>query len=176
MPDDLKPFSKNIIFFDTEFSDLDPVTGKIISIGMIKNDGEELYLEMRPPEDSHEWVKKNVIPNLSGDFISEEEAREKLWEFIGKENKEKPYLLSFVNQFDAIFWYKLFSSPKHHPAFWIPLDFASVLFARGFDPNSLNDELFLENLGIKKSAYLPHHALHDARFLRDIYNKFWRYA
>jgi len=40
------PFSKNIIFLDTEFSSLDPYKGEMLSIGLAKLDGSELYLEL----------------------------------------------------------------------------------------------------------------------------------
>ena len=79
-----------------------------------------------------------VVP---GEKIKKEDARIKLWEFIGK-RKTKPYLMSYVNQFDAIYWYQLFEDPKEHPAFWIPLDFASILFACGRDPEDMRKDSF----------------------------------
>ncbi len=42
----MKSFSENIIFFDTEFSSLNPYEGEILSIGLVKPNGEELYLEL----------------------------------------------------------------------------------------------------------------------------------
>jgi hypothetical protein len=39
----MQPFeAENILFIDTEFSDLDPYIGEILSIGMVKLSGEEL--------------------------------------------------------------------------------------------------------------------------------------
>ena len=40
------PFSNNVIFYDAEFSNVDPYTGELLSIGMVKVSGEELYLEL----------------------------------------------------------------------------------------------------------------------------------
>lgn len=37
---------KELIFFDTEFTSLDPYKGEILSIGMVKENGEELYIEL----------------------------------------------------------------------------------------------------------------------------------
>jgi hypothetical protein len=43
----LEPFEKkNIVFIDTEFSDLDPYKGEVLSIGAIKLTGEEFYIEI----------------------------------------------------------------------------------------------------------------------------------
>ena len=164
------PYSDNIIFLDTEFTTLDPAKGQLISIGLIKQNGKQLYLELEYDENTLEsWVKKNVIPSLTGDQISREVAQKKIERFIG--NKvEKPYLVAYVNQFDAIYWYKLFGSAKKHPAFWVPIDFASILFGLGYKPNSLGSHKFLKDLGVEKSGYTEHNALDDARMLRDVYN------
>jgi len=111
------------------------------------------------------------LPFLTGEKIKKEDARIKLWEFIGK-RKTKPYLMSYVNQFDAIYWYQLFEDPKEHPAFWIPLDFASILFACGRDPEDMRKDSFFAELDIDKSQYIQHNALEDARMLKEVYNKF----
>lgn len=165
----MKPFSENIIFFDTEFTFLDPEKGELLSIGLVKNTGEELYLELEYSGDAHPWVKEKVLPYLTGHKVSKNEAIAQLKAFIGD---SKPFLMAYVNQFDAIFWYKLFGDPKNHPAFWIPIDFASILFGHGLDPWSLNREAFFKDLGIDKTKFQLHNALEDAKMLREIYKKF----
>lgn len=100
----IKPYSDNIIFFDTEFSSLDPYKGEILSIGLIKLNGEELYLEVECTEEPSEWVSKNVIPLLTEPKVSREEATKRIIEFA--ENKNY-YLVSYVIEFDAPFLYKL---------------------------------------------------------------------
>lgn len=164
----MKPFSHNIIFFDTEFSDLNIRTGELLSIGMVKEgSGEELYLEFDYTGPMHPWVTQNVLPILTAEKkYSKLEAREKLREFVGA---GEPYLMAYVNQFDAVFWYDLFGSPKDHPAFWIPLDFASILFAHGYDPNSMGKDSFFSDLGIDKAQFKLHNALDDARMLKQVY-------
>lgn len=154
---------------DTEFTHLDPKKGQLLSIGLIKQTGEELYVELEYTVEPHPWVVENVLPGLSGDKISRTEAREKIRAFVGE---SKPYLMAYVNQFDAIFWYELFGDPQSHPAFWIPLDFASVLFAYKYDPNSMGKESFFNDLGIDKAAFTLHNALDDARLLRSVYIAF----
>lgn len=59
-----KPYSKNIIFLDTEFSSLDPYKGEILSIALVKLEGDELYLELKYKGPIDPWVKKHIIPTL----------------------------------------------------------------------------------------------------------------
>ena len=166
----MKTFSDNIIFFDTEFTNLDIRVGELLSIGMVKPSGEELYLELEySGKDIHPWVTDHVLPYLTGEKTNNEEAIEKLREFVGGSH---PFLMAYVNQFDAMFWYKLFGDTKGHPAFWIPIDFASILFANGASPESMRDEKFFTDLGIDKSKYNHHNALDDARLLKETYEKF----
>ncbi|HRH23696.1 MAG TPA: hypothetical protein PK295_03625 [Candidatus Magasanikbacteria bacterium] len=168
---------KPIIFFDTEFTYLNARIGELLSVGLVKETGEELYLEFEQPplEKMDPWVIEHVLPSLSGkDVVSKEVAREKLRAFVGT---DKPYLMAYVNQFDSIYWYDLFSDPQKHPAFWIPIDFASILFAHGFDPGSMGKQEFFDRIGVKKSNYdtRGHNALEDAQLLKEVYNRFKLY-
>ncbi|MBT3538646.1 hypothetical protein HN481_00790 [Candidatus Parcubacteria bacterium] len=166
----MKHYSDNIIFFDTEFTHLDVNKGELLSIGLLKQSGEELYLELEyEGKEVHPWVEDHVLPFLIGEKIKKEDARMKLWEFVGE---DKPYLMAYVNQFDAIYWYRLFADPKDHPAFWIPIDFASILFAHGRDPEEMRKDSFFEELGLDRTKYDHHNALEDAKMLKDAYNEF----
>ena len=166
----LNPFSENVVFFDTAFSDLDAEKGELLSIGMVKPDGEELYLEIEYDGEPSDWVKENVMPLLNSKKVSEENARDEIRSFLGDGS---PYLLSYVNQFDAIFWYKLFGA-RTHPAAKIPIDFSSMLFTLGFNPGSLSNDDFLDDLGIDVSKYQKHNALDDAKLLKEVYIKFFK--
>lgn len=166
------PHSENIIFMDTEFTDLNARTGELISVGLVKMTGEELYLEIEYKNPPHPWVTEHVLPYLTGEMVSVGVAQSKIRKFIGEEGS-KPYLVAYVNQFDSIFWYDLFGSAQDHPAFWIPIDFASILFGFGYAPDSMGHHAFFSELGIDKSAYKEHNALDDARLLRDVYKKFF---
>jgi DNA polymerase III epsilon subunit-like protein len=167
---------KGIIFFDTEFTYLNAKKGQLLSIGLVKESGEELYIELEPPaaDAIDPWVIEHVLPFLSGNFISREDARTQLVEFVGP---DKPFLLAYVNQFDAVYWYDLFEDPQKHPAFWIPLDFASILFAHGFDPGSMGKQEFFDRIGVNKSDYTTrgHNALEDAKLLKEVYECFISY-
>lgn len=167
----LKPFSENIIFLDTEFTDLNPEKGELLSIGMVKYTGEELYLELEYSGEVHPWVREKVLPHLKGIIkVSKDEAKKALNSFIGD---SEPYLVAYVNQFDAIYWYKLFGSPKEHPAHWIPIDFAGILFGYGFDPASFNKDSFFKLLDVDRTKYGLHNALEDAKLLAEVYKRFF---
>jgi hypothetical protein len=171
-----KPFSGNIIFWDAEFSGFDFCKGQILSIGMVRPNGEELYLELEQKTKMHDWVSKNIIPFLNQEKISQSEATKQITKFIGD---NKPYLISNVTVLDAPFLNKLFGisdekGNKEFPYHWILLDFASMLFALGIDPEkftSKHKDEFVKNLGIDIKQYKQHHALDDAKLLREVYLK-----
>lgn len=162
------PYSNNIVFFDTEFSSLDPHKGEILSLGMVSLEGKELYFELEHGREVDPWVKENILPTLKESKVSCQEAVERICEFLGK---DCPYLVSYVNQYDIIYLYKLFSGPKG-PFYWLPIDFAAILFGLGIDPEILcleDKEKFFKTFGIDVSGYRQHHALDDARLLREAY-------
>lgn len=167
-----KPFSENIIFFDTEFSSLNPYEGELLSVGLVKLNGQELYFELEHNGKVSDWVKENVIQFLTEKKVPRRQAAERIKEFVGK---TKPYMMSHVNQFDAVYLYKLLGT-ENTPFFWIPIDFTSILFALGMNPEfyHLRDENdFYEGLGMARPQnYRKHHALDDARLLREVYLKF----
>ena len=138
----MKPFSKNIIFFDTEFTSLDPNIAELISIGLVKPDGEELYLELEYKGEPSEFVVKNVLPSLSGHKISHIEAVKKVKKFVGN---TKPYIVGYINQDDVMYWNKLYmsvnqASPENNPFNsgnpfnLVSIDFATILFMSGINP------------------------------------------
>jgi DNA polymerase-3 subunit epsilon len=172
----MKPFSDNLIFFDTEFTSVDPRKGEIISIGLVKMNGEELYLEVQPEGEVSPWVAANVVPLLDQKKVTVKEARDAIIQFAGDAN---PYLISYVIEFDAAYFYKLLDvtdakTNKKLPYQWIILDFASILFAMGLNPDQISSakkEPYLAALGIDTKKYRPHHALDDAKLLREVYLK-----
>ena len=166
----MAPFSDKIVFLDTEFTTLDPYEGEIISIGLVTPEGKELYLELEYKGECSDWVKKNILQKLNGQKISREEARRKIKEFIGN---SKPFMISYVNSFDVIYFYKLMKG-EEEAFFWLPIDFASILFGHGIDPESYsnNNMEMARNLGVDVKKYVQHNALDDAKLLRDVYFKF----
>jgi DNA polymerase III epsilon subunit-like protein len=168
----IKPYTKNIIFFDTEFSSLDLRKGEILSLAFIKLNGEELYLELEFSGVVDEWPKKNILPNLTKDKVSKEQAIKLIEQFIGN---DKPYVVAYVNQFDMAYFYNLFDLDNFNDKFsWIPIDYASIFFSLGINPDVLVDrkKSFFDKLQIDLSKYTQHNALDDAKLLREIYLKF----
>lgn len=166
-----KPYSNNIIFFDTEFSSLDLEKGEILSLGLVKLNGEELYLEFDFKGEADEWPRNNILPNLNQPKISKTEAIQKIKDFIGN---SKPYVVAYVNQFDMAYFYKFFGLDNFNEKFnWIPIDFASILFSQGVNPELLSswDQDFLKKLQIDSSKFKQHNSLDDAKLLREVYLK-----
>ena len=94
-------FSKNVIFFDTEFSSLDINKGEILSLGLVKLNGQELYLELDYEGEVDEWPKKNILPHLNKEKVSRDVAIKMIKQFIGN---KKPYVVAYVNQFDMVYF------------------------------------------------------------------------
>lgn len=163
----VRAFSQNVIFVDTEFSTLDPYKGELLSVGLVSMSGQEFYIELEYKGESHPWVKKHVLPMLTQQKISREQAKNDIAAFVGHKT---PYMVSFVNAYDVLYLYKLFGYDKH-PFFWIPIDFASVLFALGKNPEHFSKEvgILAKELGIDTKKYRAHHALDDAKLLRETY-------
>ncbi len=167
----MKPFSENVIFLDTEFSSLDPYKGEILSIGLVKISGEELYLELEFEGEVDDWPKEHILPTLINPKVSRDEAKKQIKDFVGE---NKPFAISFANQFDAIYVYKLFGV-NDHPFNWLPIDFASILFGMNINPDiyfNQDKDQFYKKIGLDISTYNEHHALEDAKQLRAVYLKF----
>jgi len=167
----MTPFTENIIFIDTEFSSLNPYKGEILSIALVKLNGEELYLELQHNGEVDDWPKKHILPTLTQEKNSREKAVKEIQKFVGD---TRPHLVAYVNTFDMIYLYKLFGLQECNELFhWLPVDFASMLFAQNIDPESLvdwsNENKFLEELKIDTSKYRQHNALDDAKLLREVY-------
>jgi len=165
-----KPYSDNVIFLDSEFSSLDPYKGEVLSIGLVKLNGDELYLELEYTGPVDPWVSEHIIPDLKAPKISRPEAVVRITEFVGA---QKPYIITYVTPYDVIYIRKLFGS-EASPFFWLPVDFSSILFGYGIDPEAyyLGDKKnFFKDIGIDTSKYREHHALDDARLLREVYLK-----
>lgn len=168
-----EPYEKeNLIFIDTEFSDLDPYVGEILSIGIVKLNGEELYIELKTDAKPSEWVAKNIIPTLTELKFTREEAVMQIQEFLGE---TQPFAVGFVDNYDVIYLTKLFGH-GNLPFRWTTIDFASILFTIGVNPvKFLSDQsgakAFYRKLGIDLEKYRRHHALDDAKLLRDVWLK-----
>jgi DNA polymerase III epsilon subunit-like protein len=164
--------AREIIFMDGEFQGLSAHGTTLLSIALIKQTGEELYVEIETDVEVNDWVKENVLPYLTKTKVSREEAIKQIVEFVGK---NKPILCAYVNQFDWMGINDLLGVPSinagtENPFYWKPMDFASILFAKGY---SFEQEIMslARSIGINTDKYHKHHALDDTRLLKEIYEK-----
>jgi DNA polymerase III alpha subunit (gram-positive type) len=161
----------NIIFMDGEFAKLKANGIDLISIALIKPNGEELYLELEYDCEIDPWVKENVLPYLTSNKVSKENAVQQIREFVGL---NKPTLIAHINAFDWMGICNLFdaNSPEqiqsNLPFSWIPIDFESILFYRGLGGISLSNVAKRFDIEIVGNN---HNALYDTRLLKAVYEK-----
>jgi len=168
------PYSKNVIFLDTEFSTSEPYNGEILSIGLVKLNGDELYLELEYEGPTSDWVKEKILTTLNKKKISRDKAVKVIRRFVGK---NRPYIVAHFSPYDFIYLNKLFgtSKPEQIPFKWVPVDFMSIFFAKGMNPETMipknKRNIFYKNIGIDVSKFTIHKALDDAKLLREVYIK-----
>jgi hypothetical protein len=158
----LNPYADNVVFVDVEFSGLEFYLGELISIAVVKPNGEELYLELEYSGPVSEFARREVLPKLTGPTVPPAEAAARIKACVGD---GKPYMVSEGGHYDVLYVYKLFGI-EEQPFNWVSLDFTSMLFSHGIRPRT---DDFAAELGIDRSKYRAHHALDDARCLREMY-------
>ena len=142
------------IWFDTEFVE-DGKTIDLISIGMVREDGETYYAETDQwiPGKASQWVKDNVIVHLQGgDTIKPRDviARE-IVEFAG----EKPEFWGYYADYDWVVLCWLYGTMMDLPDGW-------PMYCR--DIKQLCDSL--GNPRLPERGNGEHHALADAKWNR----------
>lgn len=148
------------IFFDTEFYER-PHTIDLISIGMISEDGRELYLESSDANlnELDPWLEENVVPHLHKKGVSREVIRDRIIEFIGDD--PNPEFWAYFADYDWVVFCWLFGRmidlPRNFPRYC--KDFKQSM-----------DEWGLTKEDLPKKPRNVHYALADARWLRDAYN------
>ena len=144
-------------YFDTEFIERGhehPI--ELISLGMVREDGTELYAVLADGwDESHasDWVRENVLPHLGdGPRITRAELAQRLRFWI---TEEKPEFWGYYADYDWVVLCQLFGSmtdlPKNFPMFC--RDLKQFVSERG------NPEL------PKQTSWL-HNALWDARHIK----------
>jgi hypothetical protein len=154
------------IFFDTEFTGLHQNT-TLISIGMVAEDGRELYCELKDYDQSqvNDWLKENVISKLYNTNPIDKEALVKAIEgFI--EPYESVEIWSDCLAYDWVLFCQLFGGAFGIPKkiYYIPFDICTLFKLKGIDPD-INREKFSSIKGQK------HNALHDAQVIKGCYEK-----
>ena len=142
-------------FLDTEYNG---IGGALLSLALVPDDGEELYLTLRTDQPLVAWVERHVVPYL--DTVPEQLACPRL------------------PQRDAALALERYLHCDPEPviiADW-PEDvaqFCNLLVTGPGDMVDLRDLTFrvlpLGNFSTAANSAVPHNALHDARALRDHY-------
>ena len=140
------------IFFDTEFINLKDSI-HLLSIGMIRDDGEVYYAELESTDRklADKWVKKHVIPYLNGPLKSRDQIAFDIKQFCGND----PDFWAFFGSFDMLLLKRIFGGMIDWPANW---------------PEYVNDICKLspdKKIPVQKSV--QHHALNDAIWVKDSY-------
>jgi hypothetical protein len=148
-------------FFDTEFYE-DGKTIDLISIGIVTEDGRELYAVSQEAQLHRvsDWVRANVLPHLPryGDpaWMSRADIANAVRAFVIPE--PKPELWAYYADYDWVVLCQLFGTmlglPKGWPMFCRDLKQLSVDVGSPKHPPDPKDE---------------HNALADARWNRDLY-------
>jgi len=142
-------------WFDTEFIE-DGKTIDLISIGIVSEDGRELYLESAEVnlDRASDWVKANVLPHLTGERWSRIAIETDIRNFIGRSSK--PEIWGYYADYDWVVLCQLFGTMMDLPKGW-------PMYCR--DVKQLCDDL--GNPELPKQSETEHHALADARWTKQ---------
>lgn len=151
------------IFFDTEFIEF-PNTIQLISIGMVKETGEEYYAISSEfePELANDWVKENVIAKLEPEVPRKTiaEIRDEIVAFVGPEKAE---FWAYFSSYDWVVFCWIFGNmrdaPRNFPKYC--LDLRQSMHAKGLTMSWRH-----------KACPNPegeHNALADARWNMELY-------
>ena len=140
-------------FLDTEYNG---VGGALISLALVPDDGDDLYLTLRTDEPIAEWVEQHVVPYL--DTVPERLTCPRL---------------SRADAADALERYLRHDEEPLIVADW-PEDvaqFCNLLITAPGDMVELRNLTFrltpMSNFSTAANSKVPHNALHDARAFRD---------
>lgn len=151
------------IFFDAEFYE-DGQIIDLISIGMVREDGQEYYAEVvnaKEIANAIDWLHENVRPYLTGEGKAKLLIAREIVEFVG----EKPEFWADYSAYDWVVLCQLFGTmmqlPKGWPMFCMDIKQLCVMVG---DP-----KLPEQVVGIK------HHALSDARWAKGAWEWLQKY-
>lgn len=157
------------IFFDTEFIE-DGKTIELLSIGMVREDGNFYYAEVVESiplwDKADPWVKENVIAHLwsntSGYYVPELKKKYRICSDIVDFVGEDPEFWGYFSDYDWVALCQLFGKMIDLPEGWpmYCLDLKQLALSKG----------------IKNSDELPwqigteHNALEDARWNKTVFD------
>lgn len=162
------------VFMDCEFTGLHQGT-TLISIGMIAEDGRELYCELNDYDKTQidDWLKDNVIANLHNtNPINTEQLRKAIEGFI--EPYDTVELISDVSCYDMVLFCELFGGSLNLPKKIVPVcynicqdiaKFYNCSMAEAFDKS--REDIVLGFYPLPEGV--KHNALYDAQVIKLLY-------
>lgn len=146
------------IFFDTEFIE-DGETIDLISIGMVRDDGQKFYMENDECDLSQadDWLKEHVIPKLGGARGSRKLIASAIIDFVG----EKPEFWAYYADYDWVVLCQLFGRMIDLPEGW-------PMYCRDLKQEA-------DRLGIRfpeMPEECAHNALEDALWAKSMFRRF----
>ena len=180
------------VFYDTEFYERGSRAAiEFISIGMVSEDGDEYYAISSSVSwwavYKHEWLRENVLTQLpgkvknfgngggtfepdesSGLFLPPAQIAQEVSEFCypGRKGGKQAELWAYYSGYDHVVLAQLFGSmadlPKHMPMYTHDLQQAADMLIPGWK--------------MPQQDGAEHHALADARWVRDRYMELVKWA
>ncbi len=142
-------------FLDTEYNG---IGGALLSLALVPDDGDELYLTLKTDEPLVEWVARHVLPYF--DSVPEQLSCPRLPRRDAAHALER-YLHGDDNAVIIADWPEDIAQ------------FCNLMITGQGDMIELRDLTFrllpLGNFSTAANSRVPHNALHDARALRDHY-------
>jgi len=140
-------------FLDTEYNGWG---GALLSLALVPDDGEELYVTLKSDEPMVEWVQQHVVPyldsvpeQLSWPRLSRKDAAKEIERYL--RHDEEP--LIFADWPEDI------------------AQFCNLMITGEGDMIEVRHVTFrlvpMSNFSTAANSKVPHNALHDARALRD---------
>lgn len=140
-------------FLDTEYNG---IGGALLSLALVPDNGDELYLTFQTDEPLVEWVQRHVVPYL--DSVSEQLSCPRLSRLDAAHELER-YLRHDGEPLIVADW------PED------VAQFCNLLITGPGDMIDLRHLTFrltpMSNFSTAANSKVPHNALHDARALRD---------
>lgn len=136
-----------------------------ISVGMVTDDGHELYYEFSEAPwgmiRDHEWLMENVVPNLASYSFTTSYIQERVYEFLKKamfrDSKNYLELWGWYSSYDHVCLGQLFGAMVNLPAF-VPM------YTKDLKQEA--DRLDVRIPDLRQPGEIEHNALHDARVER----------
>ena len=140
-------------FLDTEYNGMG---GALLSLALVPDDGDELYLTFKTSDPLVDWVERHVSPyldsvpeQLSCPRLSREDAGKELERYL--RHDEDPVIVADWPEDIAQFCNLMITGPGDM------LEIRHVTFRL----------VPMTNFSTAANSKVPHNALHDARALRD---------